>query len=108
MSLYFPLAHYTELQSKKRPHRSVDRNDRELHNYTYSKMVLIHALGNTGSSRDHLLTYMRPGEGDNSWRRAAILAMRHFGCVEVCFINTLFRINAFKRKKNELIGLSHK
>lgn len=69
----------------------MDGFDRELHNYTYSKMVLIHALGNTGSSRDHLLTYMQPGEGDNSWRRAAILAMRHFKCVEV-YSNLLQKI----------------
>ncbi|XP_061168901.1 uncharacterized protein LOC133178169 [Saccostrea echinata] len=73
---------YKEMCSKKIPRRSVDRFDGELHNYTYSKMVLIHALGNSGNARDHLLTYMRPGEGDNSWRRAAIIGMRHFNCTE--------------------------
>jgi hypothetical protein len=80
----FPTANYNEiLKGKRRSRRSVDGFDGEVHNYTYSKMVLIHALGNTGGSRDHLLTYMRPGQGDNSWRRAAILGMRHFDCKEV-------------------------
>ncbi|XP_061188852.1 uncharacterized protein LOC133197029 [Saccostrea echinata] len=73
---------YKEMYREQRQRRSVDKFDRKLHNHTYSKMVLIHTLGNSGSARDHLLTYMKPGEGDNSWRRAAILGMRHFNCVE--------------------------
>ncbi|XP_062588035.1 uncharacterized protein LOC134249704 [Saccostrea cucullata] len=73
---------YKEMYRERRQRRSVDKFDRKLHNHTYSKMVLIHTLGNSGSARDHLLTYMKPGEGDNSWRRAAILGMRHFNCVE--------------------------
>ncbi|XP_062614230.1 uncharacterized protein LOC134275967, partial [Saccostrea cucullata] len=73
---------YKAMYNKRRPRRSVDKFDGEVHNYTYSKMVLIHALGNSGHARDHLLTYMRPGEGDNSWRRAAIIGMRHFNCTE--------------------------
>lgn len=80
----FSTAHFKELhKNKQRYRRSVDGFDKDLHDHTYSKMVLIHVLGNTGSARDHLLTYMRPGEGDNAWRRAATLAMRHFTCVEV-------------------------
>ena len=80
----FSTAHFKELhKNKQRYRRSVDGFDRDLHEHTYSKMVLIHVLGNTGNARDHLLTYMRPGEGDNAWRRAATLAMRHFTCAEV-------------------------
>ncbi|XP_062572081.1 uncharacterized protein LOC134234050 [Saccostrea cucullata] len=74
--------HYKEMYNKRRSRRPVDKFDGEVHNYTYSKMVLIHASGNSGQARDYLLTYMRPGEGDNSWRRAAIIGMRHFSCTE--------------------------
>ncbi|XP_061168902.1 uncharacterized protein LOC133178171 [Saccostrea echinata] len=85
---------YKEMYKVKwRQRRSVDWFDEELHNYTYSKMVLIHALGNSGNARDHLLTYMRPGEGDNSWRRAAILGMRHFNCTESSAALLLLALN---------------